>query len=160
MYVESGFVFSCSAFERHGRLFVALSGEGRSGHAIQHAYSRGAPQLSNGPLLCLDPVTGEIHWSTHVEQAVFPEVLGDPTDLMVSWSAPEASLDSNIGYQSEDKLVVQIFDETTGQLIARSPVFSSLPPLRCVHLADEKLMQLTTPNATISIRASAADAFP
>ena len=160
MYAESGFVFSCSAFERHGRLFVALSGEGRSGHAIQNAYSRGAPHLSNGPLMCLDPATGEVHWSAHVNQAVFPEVLGDPTDLLVSWSAPEASLESNIGYQSEDKLVVQIFDESTGQLIARSPVYSSLPPLRCVHLADERLLQLTTPNATISIRASTADAFP
>ena len=103
---------------------------------------------------------GKVDWSTHVEQAVFPEILGDPTDLLVSWSAPEPSLESNIGYQSEDKLVVQIFDETTGQLIARSPVFSSLPPLRCVHLANENLMRLTTPNATISIRASAADSFP
>ena len=159
MFIESGFVFSCSAFERHGRLFAGLSGEGRSGQAIQHAYSRGAPQLSNGPLLCLDPVTGEVAWSTHVEQAVFPEVLGDPTDLLVSWSAPEPSLESNTGYQSEDKLVVQIFDENTGQLIARSPVCSSLPPLRCVHFADEKLIQLTTPNATISIRAFAADSY-
>jgi len=159
-YVESGFVFSCSAFGRHGRLFVALSGKGRSGLAIQRAYSHGAPQLSNGPLLCLDPVTGKVEWSTHVEQAVFPEVLGDPTDLLVSWSAPEASLESSFGYQSEDKLVVQVFDEITGQLIARSPVFSSLPPLRCVHLANEKLMLLTTPNAKISIRATAADSAP
>lgn len=156
-YIESGFVFSCSAFERHGRLFVALSGEGRSGHEIQRAYSRGAPQLSNGPLLCLDPATGKVEWSVNVRQAVFPEVLGDSTDLLVSWSAPEQSLESISGYLSEDKLVVQIFDENTGQLIARSPVYSSLPPLRCVHLADEKLIQLTTPNATISIRASAAD---
>ena len=158
-YVTSGFVFSCSAFERHGRLFAALSAEGRSGYEIQRAYSRGAPQLSNGPLLCLDPVTGIVEWSTHVQQAVFPDVLGDPTDLLVSWSAPEASLESNMRYQSEDKLVVQVFDEATGQLIARSPVYSSLPPLRCVHLADERLMRLTTPNATISIRASAADAL-
>ena len=160
--VESGFVFSCSAFERHGRLFAGLSGEGHSGRAIHNAYSRGAPQLSNGPLLCLDPVTGHVEWSVHVEQAVFPEVHGDPTDLLVSWSAPEASLESTTGYQSEDKLVVQIYDETTGQLIARSPVYSSQPPLRCVHLGDEKLMQLTTPNATISIRTSPADSgeFP
>ena len=98
-----------------------------------------------------------VQWSVNVEQAVFPEVHGDPTDLLVSWSAPEASLESNIGYQSEDKLVVQIFDEATGQLIARSPVCSSLPPLRCVHLAGERLIQLTTPNATISIRASDID---
>ena len=160
--IKSGFVFSCSAFERHGRVFAALSGEGRSGRTIQQAYGRGAPQLSNGPLLCLDPVTGDVKWSVDVEQAVFPEVLGDPTDLLVSWSAPEASLESSFGYQLEDKLVVQIFDETTGQLIARSPVYSSLPPLRCVHVADEGLIQLTTPNATISIRATAADSdlFP
>ncbi|MEJ7592766.1 MAG: PQQ-binding-like beta-propeller repeat protein [Planctomycetaceae bacterium] len=159
-FVKSGFVFSCSAFERHGRMFAALSGEGRSVRTIQQAYGRGAPLLSNGPLLCLDPVTGDVEWSVHVEQAVFPEVLGDPTDLLVSWSAPEASLESNMSYQSEDKLVVQIFDETTGQLISRSPVYSSLPPLRCVHHADESLIQLTTPNATISIRASAADSAP
>ena len=158
-FVKSGFVFSISAFERHGRLFAGLSGEGRSGRAIQQAFSRGAPQLSNGSLLCLDPVTGVVEWSTHIEQAVFPEVHGDPTDLLVAWSAPEASQESNIGYQLEDKLIVQIFDETTGQLIARSPVYSSQPPLRCVHFADEKLMQLTTPNATISIHASTADSY-
>ena len=161
-YVETGFVFSCSAFERHGRLFVGLSRQGRAGRAIQQAFRRGSPQLSNGPLLCLNPETGEIQWSVNIDQGVFPEVCGDPTDLLVSWSAPETSLETNFGYPSEDKLVVQVFDETTGQLIARSPVCSSLPPLRCVHLADERLIQLTTPNATISIRASAADSdvFP
>ncbi|MBC7964336.1 MAG: PQQ-like beta-propeller repeat protein, partial [Fuerstia sp.] len=115
-YVESGFVFSCSAFERHGRLFVALSRQGRSGRAIQQAFRRGSPQLSNGPLLCLNPVTGEIQWSVNVDQGVFPEVYGDPTDLLVSWSVPEPSLETNFGYPSEDKLVVQVFDETTGQL--------------------------------------------
>ncbi len=161
-YVESGFVFSCSAFERHGRLFVGLSRQGRAGRAIQQAFRRGSPQLSNGPLLCLNPETGEIQWSVNIDQGVFPEVYGDPTDLLVSWSVPEASLETNFAYPSEDKLVVQVFDGTTGQLIARSPVCSSLPPLRCVHLAEERLIQLTTPNATISIRASAADSdvFP
>ena len=49
MFVESGFVFSCSAFERHGHLFVGLSGEGQTGRAIQQAYNRGLPQVSNGP---------------------------------------------------------------------------------------------------------------
>ena len=119
-------------------------------------------RLSNGPLLCLNPVTGDVQWSVNVEQAVFPDVHGDPTDLLVSWAAPKQMLDANLGYQSEDKLVVQVIDETTGQLIAQSPDYSSLPPLRCVHIADERLIQLTTPNATISIRASAADSreFP
>ena len=161
-FVESGFVFSFSAFERHGRLFAALSGEGRSERSIQQAFMRGSMRLSNGPLLCLNPVTGDVQWSVNVEQAVFPDVHGDPTDLLVSWAAPKQMLDANLGYQSEDKLVVQVIDETTGQLIAQSPDYSSLPPLRCVHIADERLIQLTTPNATISIRASAADSreFP
>ncbi len=162
MFVESGFVFSCSAFERHGHLFVGLSGEGQTGRAIQQAYNRGLPQVSNGPLLCLDPITGNVEWCLQVDQAIFPEVLGDSTDLLVAWSVPETSLESNIGYQSEDKLVVKIFEENTGQMIARSPVYSSLPPLRCVHLADEKRMLLTTPNATISIITTTADSdvFP
>ena len=161
-FVESGFVFSFSAFERHGRLFAALSGEGRSERSIQQAFMRGSPRLSNGPLLCLNPVTGDVQWSVDVEQAVFPDVHGDPTDLLISWSAPKQMLDANLGYQAEDKLVVQVIDENSGQLIAQSPSFSSLPPLRCVHIADERLIQLTTPNATISIRASAVDSseFP
>ena len=112
--------------------------------------------MSNGPLLCLDPVTGDVRWSVSVEEAIFPDIHGDPTDLLVSWSAPKQMLDGNIGSRSEDKLVVQVFDETTGQLIAQSPTFSSLPPLRCVHIGSESLIELTTPNATISIRAPPA----
>lgn len=118
---------------------------------------RGAPYLSNGPLLSLDPSSGEVQWSVNVDQGVFPDVHGDPTDLLVSWSSPKPDLDANLGYQPEDKLIVEVFDETTGQLIARSPVYSSLPPVRCVHLAEEGLFRLTTPNATISIRAPAAE---
>ncbi|MDA1229344.1 MAG: PQQ-binding-like beta-propeller repeat protein, partial [Planctomycetota bacterium] len=156
-YVKSGFVFSFSAFERHGRLFAALSGEGRSGRSIQQAFMRGSPYLSNGPLLCLNPLTGEVQWSVNVDQGIFPDIHGDPTDLLISWSSPKPSLDLNPGYQAENKLIVEVYDESTGQLIAQSPVFSSLPPVRCVHLADENLFRLTTPNATVSIRAPSID---
>lgn len=156
-YVSSGFVYSFSAFERHGRLFAALSSEGRSGRSIQQAFMRGAPYLSNGPLMSLDPLSGEVHWSVNVEQGIFPDIQGDPTDLLVSWSSPEPDLEAHMGFEPEDKLIVQVFDETTGQLIARSPVYSSLPPVRCVHLAEEGVFRLTTPNATISIRAPAAE---
>lgn len=156
-YVKSGFVFSFSAFERHGRLFAALSGEGRSGRSIQQAFMRGSPYLSNGPLLCLNPLTGEVQWSMNVDQGIFPDIHGDPTDLLISWSSPKPSLDLQLGYQAEDKLIVEVYDENTGQLIAQSPVFSSLPPVRCVHLADENLFRLTTPNATVSIRAPSID---
>lgn len=156
-YVSSGFVYSFSAFERHGRLFAALSSEGRSGRSIQQAFMRGAPYLSNGPLLSLDPLSGEIHWSVDVEQGIFPDIHGDPTDLLVSWSSPAPDLEADFGFEPEDKLIVQVFDESTGQLIARSSIFSSLPPVRCVHLADEGLIRLTTPNATIHIRAPAAE---
>jgi len=152
-YVSSGFVYSFSAFERHGRLFAALSSEARIGRSIQQAFMRGVPYLSNGPLLSLDPSSGEIHWGVDVDQGVFPEIQGDPTDLLVSWSSPKPDLEANLGFEPEDKLIVQVFDETTGQLIAKSPVYSSLPPVRCVHLAEEGLFRLTTPNATISIRA-------
>ena len=152
-YVSSGFVYSFSAFERHGRLFAALSSEARIGRSIQQAFIRGAPYLSNGPLLSLDPSSGEIHWGVNVDQGVFPDIQGDPTDLLVSWSSPKPDMEVNLGFEPEDKLIVQVFDETTGQLIARSPVYSSLPPVRCVHLAEENLFRLTTPNATISIRA-------
>ncbi len=156
-YVPSGFVYSFSAFERHGRLFAALSSEGRTNASFQMAFMRGSPYLSNGPLMSLDPQSGEVHWSVNVEQGVFPDVQGDPTDLLVSWSSPEPAPDAIRGYEPQDKLIVQVFDETTGQLIARSPVYSSLPPVRCVHWAEERLLRLSTPNATISIRAPAAD---
>ena len=156
-YVSLGFVYSFSAFERHGRLFAALSSEARSGQSIQQAFMRGAPSVSNGPLLSLDPSSGEIHWGVNVDQGVFPDIYGDPTDLLVSWSSPKPDLDANLGFEPEDKLIVQVFDETTGQLVARSPVYSSLPPVRCVHLAKEGLFRLTTPNATISIRAPTAE---
>ena len=109
--VESGFVFSFSALERHGRLFAALSGEGRSERSIQQAFMRGSPRLSNGPLLCLNPVTGDVQWSVDVELAVFTEVHGDRTDLLISWSAAKQKLDANVGYQAEDKFVVQVIDE-------------------------------------------------
>ena len=138
-------------------MFAALSSEGLFGRSIQQAFTRGAPYLSNGPLLSLDPSSGEIHWSVNVEQGVFPDIKGDPTDLLVSWSSPKPDLDVDRGFEPEDKLIVQVFDETTGQLIARSPVYSSLPPVRCVHLAEEGLFRITTPNATISIRAPAAE---
>jgi hypothetical protein len=155
--VSSGFVFSFSAFERHGRLFAALSSDGRSSRSIQQAFMRGAPYLSNGPLLSLNPATGEVQWSVNVDQAVFPDIHGDPTDLLVSWSSPKPDPEADLGFEPEDKLLVQVFDETTGQLIAQSPVYSSLPPVRCIHLADEGQFRLTTPNATISIRAPAAE---
>jgi outer membrane protein assembly factor BamB len=151
--VRHGFVFSLSAFERHGRLFVALSGGGRSERSIQHAFMRGSPFLFSGPLVCLNPVNGEMQWSVEIDQAVFPDIHGDPTDLLICWSAPKSIQERNIGARSEDRLMLQVFDEATGQLIAQSPSFSSLPPLRCVHIAAEHLIQLDTPNATISIRA-------
>ena len=114
---------------------------------------RGAPQLSDGPLLCLNPATGAVQWSVQIDQAIFPDIHGDPTDLLVGWSVPKLSLEANMRTRSADTLIVQVFDETTGQLIAQSPSFSSLPPLRCVHIADERLIQLTTANAIISVRA-------
>jgi len=152
-YISEGFVFSFSAFERNGRLFAALSGAGRSERSIQQAFMRGVPQLSDGPLLCLNPATGELQWSVQIDQAIFPDIHGDPTDLLIGLSAPKLLLEGNLRTRSADTVIVQVFDETTGQLIAQSPSFSSLPPLRCVHIADERLIQLTTANAIISVRA-------
>lgn len=153
-YVGPGGVAAFSAFERNGRLFAGLSGAGRSRRSIQPAFARGAPYLSNGPLLCLDPETGKVLWNVNIEQAIFPELHGDPTDLLLSWTSPRQIMEGNIGDGVEDRLLLQVFDETSGQLIAESPTFPSLPPLRCVHLADQNLIQLTSPNATILIRAS------
>ncbi|MEZ6032375.1 MAG: PQQ-binding-like beta-propeller repeat protein [Planctomycetaceae bacterium] len=151
-YMGPGAVASFSAFERNGRLFAGLSGAGRSRRSIQAAFARNAPFLSNGPLLCLEPTTGHVNWSVNIEQAIFPDLHGDPTDLLLSWTSPRHIMEGHIGDGVEDRLLLQVFDETTGQLIAESPTFPSLPPLRCVHLADQNLIQLTSPNATILIR--------
>lgn len=152
-YIGPEGVASFSAFERNGRLFAGLSGAGRSRRSIQPAFSRGAPYLSNGPLLCLEAATGKVDWSVNIEQAIFPDLHGDPTDLLISWTSPRQIMEGHIGDGVEDRLLLQVFDEKTGQLIAESPTFPSLPPLRCVHLADQNLIQLTSPNATILIRA-------
>ncbi|HQX50411.1 MAG TPA: hypothetical protein PLR25_10910, partial [Planctomycetaceae bacterium] len=124
---------------------------------IERAFVRGSPRLSNGPLICLDPTSGKVHWSLPVSDGVFPEVYGDPTDLMLSWSLLERSPDEVPHFYRADRLVLEVIDLSTGQLIARSPACSSLPPLRCIHVAEEGLIQVTTPNATIKIRESIGD---
>jgi len=156
-FVKSGFVFSFSAFTRNGKLFAALSKQGSGGPDIERAFVRGSPRLSNGPLICLDPVSGNVHWSLPVSDGVFPEVYGDPTDLMLSWSLLERSPDEVPHFYRADRLVLEVIDLSTGQLIARSPACSSLPPLRCIHVAEEGLIQVTTPNATIKIQESIDD---
>ncbi len=153
-FVETDFVSSFYAFTRNGKLFAAISEQGGGGRDIERAFARGLPRLSHGPLICLNPSTGSVNWSLRMKDAVFPEVHGDPTDLMVSWSLLETSLNEIPQFFRADRLVLQVIDSSTGQLIARSPACSSLPPLRCTHMADERLIQVTTPNATIKIRAA------
>ena len=57
--------------------------------------------------------------------------------------------------ESDDQRNVQLIDGTTGRVIAKASSLSNVPPLRCVHIAAENMIQVFSRDAVISIRTKA-----
>jgi len=153
--LEFKLVVGVTAFERNGRLFVGLEDRLDNKFAIADDFSRsGEPGLGFGPVFCLDPQTGGIEWSAVMERAVIPRIYGDPTDLLVVWKQPQ-SADNFRSEESDDQRNVQLIDGTTGRVIAKASSLSNVPPLRCVHIAAENMIQVFSRDAVISIRTKA-----
>ncbi len=158
--VKTGVVFGLTAFERHGLLFVGLE-EQRDFmiRSIEGAFRLREPRVHSGPLVCLDPSSGKIQWSMPLVSTSIPLLYGDPTDLMLMWSNPR-SLDLQPEEEHGQKLNVQLINSQTGEVLAKETSISSSRPVRCVHQAVKKEIEIVTKDTRISIRADSLSSEP
>lgn len=145
----SGFVFGVMAFERNGRLFVGL--EDNRVRAISGMIGNNRsrdPQLADGLLLSLKPDSGEIQWHQRLDSVVFPEIAGDPTDLMAAWSMTN-QVDENGDEMETQILQVQLIDSNTGTIKLKEQIVSSSSPFFCQHVAADSMIELITRDSVI-----------
>lgn len=152
----SGIVFGVMAFERNGRLFVGLEDNRIRGLGGLIGNNRTKePQLADGLLLSLEPQTGTLQWSQRLSNAVFPEVAGSPTDLMVAWGI-RTQTDDNGDELDGEFLDAQLIDTNTGEIKARESLISSSRPFFCHHIAAESMIELMTRDGIIRFSVKAA----
>lgn len=152
----SGFVFGVIAFERNSRLFVGLEDNRVRGISGMIGNNRGRdPQLADGLLLSLKPDSGEIQWHQRLDSVVFPEIAGDPTDLMAAWSMTN-QIDENGDELDTQILEVQLIDTNTGSIKLKEQIVSSSSPFFCQHIAAESAIELMTRDSTIRFLAKPA----
>ncbi len=155
----SGIVFGVMAFERNGRLFVGLEDNRVRGLGGLIGNSRTRePQLADGLLLSLHPTTGELQWSQRLSNAIFPEIAGAPTDLMVAWGI-RTQTDDNGDELDGEFLDVQLIDTNTGEIKAKESMISSSRPFFCHHIAADSVMELITRDGIIrfSVKSNGKD---
>jgi outer membrane protein assembly factor BamB len=153
--LNTRYVFGLTAFIRSGRLFVCIQDEEAFGQTIDAIPQPGEPRLHYGRLFCLDSDTGGIIWSRRTEPSVIPDVMGDPMDLLVSWSLVTRSVDGQ-KRTALRKLRVQVVDPETGELLAEKAGLEGSTPWRCVYDASQKqasLHCLTSGNSQHSLTA-------
>jgi outer membrane protein assembly factor BamB len=151
-YLSTSLVFGVTAFERHGRLFVGLDDEqDRPGDMLVQFSRLADPRLGLGPLLCLNPESGEVQWSVRTERAVVPRIAGDPTDLLVTWTLYRPSFQSRTDGDG-DRLNIRVFDSRSGRELASEASLSTAAPFRCSHDADAGVIRLFTRDCEITIR--------
>lgn len=153
----SGFVFGVMAFERNGRLFVGLEDNRVRGISGMIGSNRSRdPQLADGLLLSLKPDSGEIQWHQRLDSAVFPEMAGDPTDLIATWRMTNR-VDENGDETDTQILEVQLIDSNTGTIKLKEQIVSSSSPFFCQHVAAESVIELITRDSTIRFSARQAE---
>jgi outer membrane protein assembly factor BamB len=156
-HVKTGSVFGLTAFERHGQLFVGLEEQREFiSRSLEGSFRLRDPRMHGGPLLCLDPKTGAVKWTMPLQETSMPEIHGAPTDVMLMWSQPPVD-----ELQPNEKrnltLKLQLVDVATGNILAAEPSMASSRPLRCVHHADRKQIDLIARDAIITIKAEPRD---
>ena len=156
-HIKTGIVFGLTAFERHGQLFVGLEEQREFViRSLEGSFRLRDPRMHGGPLLCLDPNTGAVRWTMPLQETSIPEIHGAPTDVMLMWSQPPVD-----ELQPNEKrnltLKLQLVDIATGNILAAEPSISSSRPLRCVHRADQKQIDVIARDAIIAIKAESQD---
>jgi hypothetical protein len=156
-HIKTGIVFGLTAFERHGQLFVGLEEQREFViRSLEGSFRLRDPRMHGGPLLCLDPNTGAVKWTMPLQETSIPEIHGAPTDVMLMWSQPPVD-----ELQPNEKrnltLKLQLVDIATGNILAAEPSISSSRPLRCVHSADRKQIDVIARDAIITIKAESRD---
>ncbi len=145
-------VFRLTAFERNGQLFVGLDDEIDDNRGSLDSFIRDRePRINSGPLLCLNPHSGQILWSTRLMDAVIPSVYGDPTDLLVTLS--QKSDDQDPRRPRKETLEIQLINEKTGEIVEKSTSAAASRPFRCVHMATTKTIEIISKDSVISIHA-------
>lgn len=154
--IQTGAVFGLTAFERHGKLFVGIEEQREFViRGVDRMLRPNEPRVYGGPLVCLNAETGKIEWTTPLEATGIPVLYGDPTDLMLMWSNPQADepeAPQNLGH----KINIQLVNSATGEIVAKGSSLSSSRPLRCNHIAAKEAIEVTTRDTTITIRPEAA----
>lgn len=156
-HIKTGIVFGLTAFERHGQLFVGLEEQREFViRSLEGSFRLRDPRMHGGPLLCLDPSTGAVKWTMPLQETSIPEIHGAPTDVMLMWSQPPVD-----ELQPNEKrnltLKLQLVDIATGNILAAEPSISSSRPLRCVHRADRKQIDVIARDTIITIKAEPRD---
>ena len=118
---------------------------------IERLLRNGEPRINSGPLLCLNPTTGEILWSTRLTDALLPPVYGDPTDLLVAVS--QKWNDDDLRHDNAVTLDIQLLSGKTGEVVAKSSPLSASRPIRCTHVASTNTIEIVCRDSVISIRA-------
>jgi outer membrane protein assembly factor BamB len=123
--LNTEFVFGFVAFERNGRLLVAINDERSFGEHISAAPRLGEPRCDFGPLFCVNLETGVIDWHRRMEPTVFPTV--HDTDLLVGWSIVRQQ--PGRGRRAgQGRLRLQIIDLRNGRLLgSHDNLFPGIP---------------------------------
>lgn len=151
--VKTGNVFGFTAFERYDKLFVGIE-EQRDFviRSVEAAYRPHEPRVNAGPLLCMNPRTGEIEWSRPLLSATIPPVYGDPTDLMLIWSMPPS--DVPLAEQKKGQTIdIELLNSSTGEELLKETSLSTSRPVRSVHDAAKKSIEVVSKDSMITIHA-------
>ena len=114
------------------------------------------PRLDSGTLYCIDSESGERLWQRDSVPSVMPKVHGDPVNLLVFWSW------HNPGYYTEQRiggvrrnpqrsLQLTVVDAESGKTVAEGRHLSPAEPVRCVHNAARKVIEVHTEKSLITI---------
>lgn len=156
-HIKTGIVFGLTAFERHGQLFVGLEEQREFAiRSLEGSFRLRDPRMHGGPLLCLAPETGAVKWTMPLQETSIPEIHGAPTDIMLMWSQPPVD-ELQPNDRRNTTLKLQLVDLASGAILATEPSISSSRPLRCVHHADRKQIDVIARDTVIAIKAESGN---
>lgn len=154
-----------NAVERNGDLFILIKNWGNPLQNLSASSRVGEWRLDSGTLFCIDLSTKAVRWHRPAAPAVMPEIYGDPSPLLVTWSIdkPVNSIwQLQLGGQKQenvrnetvqhDSMVLQLIDGRTGRTILEKRHLSPVEPIRCVHDADKQILLLESDRSRIQIR--------
>ncbi len=151
------------AFERDGRLFVLLK-DWNSARSQRSASSKlGEVQLGSGVLCCINSSSGTLLWSRPTDPCVVPLIYGDKCPLIVTWAFqhPQYIWEQRLGrgrnqtdeadIDEQSSLVLTVIDSKSGKTVLEQKNLCRTEPVRCVHVADQKLILLETDRSVIEV---------